>query len=163
MIKLTRFEELASSIYAEDVTIHNMNFSSRIRGLYCDGAVAINNNIDTETERTCVLAEELGHHHTSSGVILDLSSTANRKQEQTARLWAYDRLIGLHGIVSGYKAGCRSRYELADYLGVTEEFLQEALLAYHAKYGTAAMYGGYMIYFDPGLAVMDFNDKTIKG
>lgn len=153
---MTRYEELETSVCAEGVTIYDVNFGSdRIRGLYCDGAVAINNNIDTETERTCVLAEELGHHHTSSGVILDQSSTANRKQEQVARLWAYDRLIGLQGIVSGYKAGCRSRYELAEHLGVTEEFLQGALLTYQAKYGTAARYDGYVIYFEPGLGVME--------
>lgn len=155
---MTRYEELESSVYAEDVTIHDVNFGSdRIKGLYYDGSVAISSSISTDAERACVLAEELGHHHTSSGVILDLSSTANRKQELVARLWAYDRLIGLEGIVSGYKAGCRSRYELADHLGVTEEFLQEALLTYQAKYGTATLYEGYVIYFEPALGVLEIS------
>ena len=39
----------------------------------------------SETEKKCVLAEELGHHYTSSGNILDQSNVENRKQELLAR------------------------------------------------------------------------------
>ena len=40
-------------------------------------------------------------------------------------------------------------YEMADYLGVTEEFLQEALQCYRSKYGICVQYDNYVIYFDP--------------
>ena len=72
------------------------------------------------------LAEELGHYHTTVGDIIDQSSDANRKQELRARLWSYNKLIGLHGIISCHKAHYTTSYEMADYLGVTEEFLHEA-------------------------------------
>ena len=49
----------------------------------------------TPTEKACVLAEELGHHYTTVGNILDQSDVGNRKQELKARLWAYDKHIGL--------------------------------------------------------------------
>ena len=39
----------------------------------------------TENEKTCILAEELGHYYTSSGNILDQSNINNRKQEKVAR------------------------------------------------------------------------------
>lgn len=39
----------------------------------------------TETEKKCVLAEELGHHYTTSGNILKESTVSDRKQEQQAR------------------------------------------------------------------------------
>lgn len=39
-----------------------------------------------ETEKKCVLAEELGHHYTTIGNILDQTDTANRKQERHARI-----------------------------------------------------------------------------
>lgn len=150
------YEELLIEASMDGVSVdENFIFKSTIKGLYIDGNIALASSLDTTAEKACILAEELGHHYTSSGVILDQSSVSNRKQEQVARLWAYDRLIGLQGIVSGYKAGCRSRYELAEHLGVTEEFLQEALLTYQAKYGTAARYDGYAIYFEPGLGVME--------
>lgn len=109
-------------------------------------------------EKACVLAEELGHHYTSSGNILDQSSVQNRKQEQVARTWAYNKLIGLVGIVDAYKTGCRSRSEMADHLNVTEEFLSEALERYRNKYGTYTAVDNYIIYFEPSLGVLEIQE-----
>lgn len=107
----------------------------------------------TTTEKACVLAEELGHHHTSVGDIIDMNDVCNRKQERQARLWAYNKLIGLSGIVRAYKAGCQNRYEIAEYLEVTEECLQECIELYRDKYGLGTEIDGYYIMFIPHLAV----------
>ena len=123
--------------------------NGRIKG----NRIAIRDDIETITEKTCVLAEELGHHYTTVGDILDQSDAANRKQERRARLWAYDRLIGLQGIINAYEAGCRNCYEMSDFLGVTEEALSECLDAYREKYGTGVRQGKYYIIFEPILAV----------
>lgn len=77
------------------------------------------------------------------------------KQEFRARLWAYDKQIGLSGLIYGYRQHCRNRYELAECLDVTEEFLQEAVDCYHKKYGCFVEIDGYMIFFEPSLAVME--------
>lgn len=58
-------------------------------------------------------------------------------------------MIGLHGLLNSYQAGCRNRYEIADYLEVTEAFFDEALKYYHSKYGTHTIVDNYMISFDP--------------
>lgn len=116
--------------------------------------IAIRKDIQTFKEKACVLAEELGHYHTTVGNILDQSVASNRKQERRARLWAYDKMIGLAGIIKGYEAGCQSRYELADCLGVTEEFLQEAIDCYKEKYGVCVQIDDYVIMFTPVLGVM---------
>lgn len=117
--------------------------------------IAIRQNIPTLKEKTCILAEELGHYHTTVGNILDQTGIENRKQERAGRLWAYNHLIGLSGIIQGYRARCRNRYELAEYLGVTEAFLQEAIDCYKEKYGIMAEIDGYVIMFEPSLAVIE--------
>ena len=117
--------------------------------------IAIRQNIPTLKEKACILAEELGHYHTAVGNILDQTSVENRKQERAGRLWAYDKLIGLSGIIQGFRARCQNRHELAECLGVTEEFLQEALEYYKEKYGIKVMIDGYTIMFDPALAVIE--------
>ena len=71
-----------------------------------------------------------------------------------SRIWAYNRLIGLEGIIRAYKAGCRNRYEMADLLDVTEEMLTDALEHYREKYGVCVTCGKYVIYFEP-LGVME--------
>ena len=124
-------------------------------GLIKGNRIAIRKDIRTQTQKTCVLAEELGHHYTTVGNILDQSDPDAMKQERKARLWAYNKLIGLSGIIQGYKAHCRNRYDLAKYLDVTEEFLDEALACYRNKYGTSVELDGYLIVFEPSLAVLE--------
>lgn len=116
--------------------------------------IAIRKDIPTQTEKSCVLAEELGHHYTSSGDILNQNIVTNRKQEFRARVYGYNLLIGLRGILQAYEAGCRNLYEMAEYLEVTEEYLKEALECYRKKHGVFATVDNYAIYFEPTLGVM---------
>ena len=66
------YEEL--QIENENLNIQELDLSevSELKGLYIDGNIAIHNSL-SETEKACVLAEELGHHYTSSGNILNLN------------------------------------------------------------------------------------------
>jgi len=123
--------------------------SENIKGLYCDGSIAISNRVETCVEKACILAEELGHHHTSSGIILNMESIANQKQENFARLWAYNKMVTIEKIISAKEAGCRNRYEIAEHINVTEPFLQEAIDCYRSKYGLGFQVGEYIIIFEP--------------
>ena len=114
--------------------------------------IAIRQNIPTLRKKADVLAEELGHYYTTVGRIVEQASVSDRKQE---RLWAYDKRIGLAGLVKGYQAHCRNRHELAECLEVSEEFLKEALECYREKYGSHVNFGGYTIIFDPALVVIE--------
>ena len=128
-----------------------------LKGLYVDNNIALEKNM-TSIEKACVLAEELGHYYTTAGNILDQSKTENRKQELRARIWAYNKQIGLSGIVNAYKHGCHNIYEMAEYLDVTEEFLKDALQQYRNKYGICKTIDNYIIFFEPHLAVMEKRD-----
>ena len=148
------YEKLQEAACKDGIEVVDYPFESeRIKGLYCDGTIAIRDNIDTTTEKACVLAEELGHHHTSVGNILDMDISANRKQERQARLHGYNHLIGLTGLINAYEHGCTNRYETAEYLEVTEEFLEECISCYREKYGVYKIVDNYIIYFIPNLAV----------
>ena len=151
MNELERLEQIASD---EGINVDYIPFHShRIKGLCCGESIAIHDAIPTMAEKSCVLAEELGHYHTSSGNILDLSDVRNRKQEYRARLYGFDLRIGLIGIVRAYEYGCRNRFEIAEYLDVTEEYLDEALTCYRQRYGVFTTVDNYVIYFIPSLIV----------
>lgn len=128
--------------------------SPRIKGVYCNNTIAISKVIESKKEMSCILAEELGHYYTSHGDILNQTIDANRKQEYHARLWAYNRQIGLIRIIKAYEAGCLNLFEMAEFLDVTEEFLQECLESYRKKFGVYTKLDNYIIYFEPNLAVM---------
>ena len=147
------YEELLIQFDSDNVQVRELPLQED-DGRLCGNRIAIRQDIPTQTEKSCVLAEELGHYHTTYGDILDLDDVRNRKQEFRARMWGYNLKIGLMGIVNAYKAGCQNLAEAAEYLDVTEEYLLEALKTYHSKYGIYATVDNYIIYFEPSLAVM---------
>lgn len=122
----------------------------------CKGRrIAIRQDLPTTAAKADVLAEELGHYYTTTGRIISQAYVSDRKQERAARLWAYDRRFGLTGIIQGYRQHCQSRHELAEYLGVSEETLKDALELYREKYGCFVEIDGYVVFFEPTLAVME--------
>lgn len=123
--------------------------NGRIKG----SRIAIRQSL-TSIEKSCVLAEELGHHFTTFGDILNQDDIGNRKQELRARLWAYNKQIGLLGIIKCFEYGCRSLSEMAEYLEVDEIFLQNALELYRHKYGICTAFNNYIIYFEPNLSAI---------
>lgn len=123
-------------------------YDGRIKG----NKILIRKDMKTK-QKACVLAEELGHYHTTVGNILDMNVPENRKQEQRARAWAYDKMIGLAGLIKAYENRCNTLHETAEFLNVTESFLQEAIAYYQKKYGTHTKYNNYIIVFEPSLGI----------
>lgn len=126
-----------------------MDMKGALKGLYADNVICINQNIKSSTEKATILAEEIGHHLTSVGDILDQRKVGSRKQERRARAWAYVKLVPLSKIVQAYENGARTRYDLAEYLNVTDSFLGEAIKHHLEKYGTQTTYKNYIIRLNP--------------
>lgn len=144
---MNQYEKLLHEAFSFNVSVYEMPM--RNKGLYSDEIIWINKGIPTIAERNCILAEEIGHYHTSSGNILDQRDIRNRKQELRARQWAYERLVPLSSIVQAHKARVRGRFEIAEYLGVTEDFLQASIDRYRDKYGILTSIDNYIIFLDP--------------
>ena len=151
---MNTLETLEQEAFDNNVRIYDYYLGEEnFKGLYIDGNVAINTSVASNKERACVIAEELGHHHTSLGNILDLSDIQKCKQERQARIWAYNKQIGLRGLIRAYEHGCKNRYEVAEFLDVTEEFLEDAIKCYREKYGVYTAIDNYIVYFIPQLII----------
>ena len=151
------YEALLAEADSHGLVVKEKNLvasDGRIKG----NKIAIRKDIDTVSEKSCVLAEELGHYYTFSGNILDQKDTMNRKQEYRARLYGYNLKIGLIGIIQAYEHGCRNLYDMAEFLDCTEEYLCEAIDCYESKYGNFIRIDNYIVYFIPKLAVMKINE-----
>lgn len=154
---MTIYEELLEEANNSGLVVREKALSSS-DGLIYKNRIAISDRLETSVEKACVLAEEIGHYHTAVGDIVDLQNIENLKQEQKGRLHGYNRMIGLRGIIDAFNAGCQSRHEIAEFLEVTEEFLQEAIDCYRDKYGICTTIDNYVIYFIPNLAVGEHID-----
>ena len=150
------YEDLLNEYVNEDLVIKEKPLQSSNGRIY-NNRIAIRHDLST-VDKTCTLAEELGHYYTTTGDILDQTNVSNRKQEHRARMWAYEKLIPVQLFILAFKHGCRSIHETAEFLEVSEAFLLECVGAYYSKYGTYLEFNGYLFIFsETGLNI----SKTI--
>lgn len=131
-----------------DIPVKEIELQYGFKGLYRNGHIIID-KLQTNVQKGCVLAEELGHHFKTVGNIIDQTKLNNVRQEKIARRWAYNKLIPLSCFVKAYEYGCTNRYEVSEFLNVTEEFLQEALDRYIEKYGDFVYHENFFILLNP--------------
>lgn len=143
------YENLISELDDLDISFHESNKIGRLKGLYVENNIVINTNIEKNAEKKCVLAEELGHHYTTTGNILDQTDLNNRRQELRAREWGYKKLVTPNKIIKGIQDGAQNLYEMANMLDITEDFLNDALSYYINKHGEYYKTDEYIIVFSP--------------
>lgn len=146
-----KYEALLDEAYQEGLLVKEKPLKyndGRIKG----NKVAIRKSIATTNKKLCVLAEELGHYHTSVGDILDQTDIDNQKQECVARGWAYNKLVPFDRIREAYSSGYTEVYTMAEFLDVDEEFLRDSLVYYEGKYGDRLIQEKQEIEFKEALA-----------
>lgn len=122
-------------------------------GLCKGNRIAISKDLITDAEKYCVLHEEIGHFLKTVGDITDQTKIENRKQELVARRYGYKRAVSLFGLVSAFEYKAQTSYEIAEFLGVTEQYLKECIEDYKKQYGVYCMLEQYIIYFEPNLMI----------
>ena len=140
---LLNYEDLLNEYAEEDLIIKEKPLQSSNGRIY-NNRIAIRHDMST-VDKTCTLAEELGHYYTTTGDIIDQENAGNRKQEHWARMWAYGKLLPLQLFVLAFKHGCHGVHETAEFLEVSEEFLRECVNAYYNKYGPYLEFNGYLL------------------
>lgn len=116
--------------------------------------IAVHDGLKTSSEKACVLAEELGHFHTTVGDINGRTDHDAVRQEHIARAYAFEMQIGVSGLVRAYQHGCRTYYDVAEYLDVPQAFLQDAMVYFRMKYGDSVQeVDGHSVRFLPDLVI----------
>lgn len=148
---MTKYEKLSIKAQSQSLKVVEVDLEAN-DGFYCDGYIFINKSLN-DKEKYCVLAEELGHYETSYGNILDQNNISNVKQELKARRWGYKHIVTLEGIIEAFENNCLNEYEMAEYLGVTDEYFRECIEDYKRQYGLSCRLGKYYITLEPRLGI----------
>lgn len=122
--------------------------NKKLKGLYFDNIIVIDKEVKGK-EYNEVLAEEIGHHYTSAGNILDYKKVKNIKQEVKARRYGIELIVTLDGLIEAWRLGLHNLYEVAEHFEVRQSYVLDALNYYKVKYNNVVMYNGYRIKFDP--------------
>ena len=123
------YETLLDEAYEKGLVVREKPLQAhdgRIKG----NRIAIRSSIETSAKKCCVLAEELGHYEVNAGDILNQNDINNRRQERAARRRAYEKILPVENILFAARDGHTELWDMAEYLGVDEEFLRDALRYY---------------------------------
>ena len=144
---MNEFEALLDMVSNEVPVIEGPLKLKGYEGLYRDDRIYLEKNLSTIRKKE-MLMEEYGHHKTSVGNIINYNTFESRKQEARARRLALEKLIPLDKLVECAFAGCRGKYECAEYLAVEPSTLADALSHYAAKYGRTHLHKNCILHFD---------------
>ena len=90
------------------------------------------------------LAHELGHCMTGSFYNLHAALDVRKKHESRADKWAITKLVPRDELDAAVKAGYRDVWSLADYFGVTVDFMRKAICLYmHGNLNVEQYFGDY--------------------
>lgn len=159
---MTRYEKLLIKAEKEGVEVIEVDLCTKKKcGKYLsndkENIIIINSNM-TDIEKHEILAEELGHHHTTHGNITNLDDIRNKKLELIARRDGYKILVEPIDIVDAMRQGASNIYELAEYVNVSTDTLYEIIEDFKKRYGYGIQVGNYYIQLEPVFGIYrDFN------
>ncbi|KGJ36221.1 ImmA/IrrE family metallo-endopeptidase [Enterococcus faecalis] len=140
-------EELMAQ-YSDLIYKFEPNMPEKQKGLYINNIVYLNPN-QNSNELTCTVAEEIGHHLTTVGDIINQDTNEKRKQEQKAREVGATMVVTPQDLIDCYYECFTYVWECAEFLGVTKQTLECALNAYSKKYPIGLEYNNYKLFFNP--------------
>ncbi|AHI40556.1 ImmA/IrrE family metallo-endopeptidase [Enterococcus faecalis] len=124
------------------------NMPEKQKGLYINNVVYLNPQ-QHPRELTSTVAEEIGHHLTSVGDIIDQDTNEKRKQEQKARDIGATMVVTPQDLINCYHERFTYVWECADFLGITKQALECALAAYSKRFPEGLVYDDYKLFFKP--------------
>lgn len=127
--------------YAENIGYFVSEFKSNLKSfsVVVDGtyAIAINHELLEPGEDKTALFHELGHCETGSFYNQYTPHDVIQKHENRADKWAIKKLVPKDEFDAALACGYTEPWSLAEYFGVTEEFMKKAMCLY--KYGNLAV------------------------
>jgi hypothetical protein len=87
------YENLLIEAEEKGIEVKEKNMYANLKGIYKNNKIFINLKAVTNAEKRCILSEEIGHHETSYGNILNNNDIINLKQEAKARRWDMSVLL----------------------------------------------------------------------
>lgn len=159
---MCNYEKLINYANMMGLKVFELEFESDAKGLCKGKKIGIKKDMPSN-EKSCVLAEEIGHYCTTVGNIIDQSCSDNRKKEKLARKWAVDTMLTIDDLFLAGENSCRTLYEVAEFLEVTEEFLREAIEIFRQRYGVRYTLGDKTLIFnDKGFYMIQQGDDSFE-
>lgn len=95
--------------------------------------IAVSKDTENQAKLTSVLSHELGHYYTGYLYSADTPLQTRGRCEYRANAWAYKAICPVERIKEAIKNNGENLWEIAEYLGLPEEFAAAAIEYYKGK------------------------------
>ena len=148
---MEKYNQLLDKAFENGIKIKDKRcFDSDAKALIVNNLIGLSEELETTAEKKCVLSEELAHYELGGGCILDIENDINAsRSEYRAMKKAVFDVIKPYDFIEAYKNGVKDQFELADFLNVPIDFLDEAIKIYRQTHGDFLKVGDYLICFNP--------------
>ena len=127
MDKLTKLDDIAKE---NDIEVMEMKAEEcRSMSMMTDSGncyIGIDSRNMTSAEETVCMAHEVGHCQTGAFYNKHSKYDLISKNERKADIWAIQNLVSKDELEKVMKKGTTQIWELAEYFGVTEDFMRKA-------------------------------------
>ncbi|MDH9161259.1 hypothetical protein PYL56_07750 [Staphylococcus succinus] len=120
-----------------------------------NGLITITGKVDYYVQNG-ILAEELGHHETTTSNILnaythsDGVNVISLKEELKARRRGYELAVPLQKLIDCYERGVWGNvYEMCLSMGIDRSYFKQVIEDYKVRYGPFVEHNGHIINFSP--------------
>lgn len=138
---MEKISDIFNVVEKENIIYEERNLSNlKSKGIYLklDGIppiIAVDKSIiNNYNMYICILSEELGHHFTTYGNLLNpsrdyMDKLIKHKKEYMARKWAANFLITDEEFINALNKCISSKFEMAEFFDVTDELLEYKILS----------------------------------
>jgi len=152
---LSEYEIMEQFAYINEIDILIDSLPENLSGYFYSNTehgvktITLDATLSTLTERTCILAEEIEHYLTTPVDLFSAPKTLQQRFERIAKFNATKRLIPFEKLIKANEAAISNMYELAEYLDVTIDFLEQGIRLYREHFSNVLQYHEYVIRFEP--------------
>jgi Zn-dependent peptidase ImmA (M78 family) len=128
---MDKLEEMLQQMADKQVVVlEDPRLPRSVKGLYLwdekQPLIILRPDMDNR-EKLCILAEEIGHYETATMDMRYCSRYQIARQERLAMERAIQHLVPLRGLEQAVHAYIWTPWDCADYFGITEEMMNQAM------------------------------------
>lgn len=136
-----------------------------MRGYYeqdSDCTVIVINSRISEREKYAAKVHELIHTEHPAGDLINAPADVIRIEEARVRRWEIEHLMPVKTLIDAFYLGYTRPLDLADFLEITPEKLEEGFHLYYGIYGPRSIHGQYVVTWGPFDVKRDRRRKPVK-
>jgi hypothetical protein len=149
---MTKEEKIDQTIYDKSILCGEIYLGEKVRGKYSksnNGKIICINTILSDRQRYETKVHEVIHDEYTMVDLVSAPTEVTRIEEARVRRWEIEYLMPMNSLIEAFFKGYTTPLDLADFLEITPEKLDEGINLYIGIHGYESIHGQYRVQWQP--------------